>query len=104
MLRPLGRCVRRCPPENLEQGGQFIVADGCGHAYALYVGAFAIISFESGEAKLLSVAALRGLCDRIRSAFQKLSAIHDRDPQEPFRAGGWTPPGQGLWASPLRAL
>ena len=75
MLRTLGLCVRRYPPEKLEHGGQFIVDDGYSHAYALHAGDPAIISLERSKAELLTSAALHRLRDRIRSGLQTLFAI-----------------------------
>ena len=92
MLCPLGLRVQSSEPARLQGGGQFLVDDGCRHAYALHVGEYTIISFRSGSAELLLCADLCLLRDQIRSGMSKLFRIVRSDPYRPFAAGGWTPP------------
>ena len=62
LLRPFGLCVRRSYMDTIHTG-QFIVDNGAGHAFALFVGDCTAISFETGVDHLLTTSALDELLD-----------------------------------------
>ena len=91
LLQSLGLCVRRVLSSQIHGPGRFIVADGLGHAFALYSGDYTIISFQTGEPRLVSITALSNLADAVDADTYKLFGIQPVS-RWPFHQDSWTPP------------
>ena len=96
MLQYFGLCVRQALPEELQRPGRFVIDDGAGHAFALYVGDYVIISFQSGTDQFMTTTALDSLLDATRAGDKQIYGIYSLDTQLPFLQGRWTPPWVSL--------
>lgn len=91
MLEPFGLRVDPAFSEELHRQGRFIVDDGLGHAFAVVVGAYSIVSFQTGIAELMTSRAWLALIDDTRIGNGDVFCIHPCS-RGPFQQGGWTPP------------
>ena len=95
MLKPFGLCIRRCGSLDALCGGKFVVHDGDGHAFALHVGAYSIVSFRTGLPELISSSSLDTLFVDACSGMIEVFGIYPCDSWCPFQHT-WSPP----WSQP----